>query len=96
MQNGINGLKVDDQWCDDLVEVKVRVEEFFGGRFSEGSQQVRLDNVWFKGITREDNEMLVGAISEAEVKKAVWNCENSKSPGPDEFNFGFLKFCWDI
>jgi len=34
--------------------------------------------------------MLVGAISEAEVKEAVWNCDNSKSPGPDGFNFGFL------
>ena len=55
-----------------------------------------MNNVRFKGITREDNEMLVGAISEAEVKEAIWNCDNSKSHGPDGFNFGFLKFCWDI
>ncbi|XP_068472094.1 uncharacterized protein [Phaseolus vulgaris] len=40
--------------------------------------------------------MLVGIISEDEVKKVVWNCDNSKSPGPDGFNFGFIKFCWDI
>ena len=55
-----------------------------------------MDNVQFKGISREDNEMLVGVISEAEVKEAVWNCDSSKSPGPDGFNFGFIKFCWDI
>jgi len=72
------------------VEVKARVKEFFEGRFSRGErQQVRLDNVRFKGITREDNEMLIGVIFEAEVKEAVWNCDNSKSPGPDGFNFGF-------
>jgi len=50
----------------------------------------------FKGITREDNEMLVRRISEEEVKEAVWNCDSSKSPGPDGFNFGFIKFCCDI
>jgi len=40
--------------------------------------------------------MLVGVISEAKVNEAVWNCDNSKSLSPDGFNFGFLKFCWDI
>jgi len=39
--------------------------------------------------------MLVEDISE-EVKFAVWSCESSKSPGPDGFNFSFLKFCWEI
>jgi len=36
MHNGTNGLKVGDQWCDDLVEVKARVKELFKGRFSRG------------------------------------------------------------
>ena len=34
-------------------------------------------------------------ITEEEVKNVVWNCDNSKSPGPDSFNFGFIKFCWE-
>ena len=29
MQNGISGLKISDQWCDDPVEVKARVKDFF-------------------------------------------------------------------
>jgi len=61
-----------------------------------GSPLVRLDNIRFKGISREDNEMLVESISKEEVKEAVWNCDSSKSPGPNGFNFGFIKFCWDI
>jgi len=36
MQNGINGLKVGDQWCDDPAKVKARVKEFFEDRFSWG------------------------------------------------------------
>jgi len=40
--------------------------------------------------------MLVKHISEEEVKFAMWSCDSSKSPGPDGFNFGFLKFYWEI
>ena len=40
--------------------------------------------------------MLVGIIFKDEVKEAIWNCDSSKSPVPDGFNFGFIKFCWDI
>jgi len=36
MQNRINGIKVGDHWCDDPVEVKVRVKEFFEGRIRGG------------------------------------------------------------
>jgi len=45
--------------------------------------------VSFKTISGADNASLVGIISEEEIKEAIWNCDSSKSPGPDEFNFGF-------
>lgn len=31
-----------------------------------------------------------------EVEEAVWSCEGSKSPGPNGFNFTFIKPCWEI
>ena len=31
-----------------------------------------------------------------EVKAAVWDCDNFKSPGPDGISFGFLKDFWDM
>jgi len=40
--------------------------------------------------------MLIGAFFEEEIRVAVWSCDNSKSPGPDGFNFSFIKLCWDI
>jgi len=55
-----------------------------------------LDNVRFNSISTEENELLVGEFSEEEIRTAVWNCDSSKSPDPDGFNFGFLKFSWDI
>jgi len=40
--------------------------------------------------------LLIADFSEDEIRGAVWNCDSSKSPGPDGFNFGFLKHCWEI
>ena len=29
-----------------------------------------------------------------EIRQAVWDCDNFKSPGPDGINFGFIKEFW--
>ncbi|MCI11439.1 LINE-1 reverse transcriptase like, partial [Trifolium medium] len=31
-----------------------------------------------------------------EVREVIWSCDGNKCPGPDGFNFNFLKACWDI
>ncbi|GKD75383.1 putative RNA-directed DNA polymerase, partial [Tanacetum coccineum] len=31
-----------------------------------------------------------------EVKAAVWDCAGTKAPGPDGFNFNFIKTFWDL
>jgi len=88
---------VDDLWFDNKEVVKDKVRNFFKSRFDrvEGVS-VRLDNAAFSSVSGEENRMLVEAFSEEEVKFTVWSCESSKSPGPNGFNFGFLKFCWEI
>jgi len=96
MRNEINQVEVNDQWCDDKENVKAKVKEFFKARFDGMSEpQVRLDNVRFNSISDEDNALLVGAVFDEEVKDVVWSCDSSKSPGPDGFNFSFIKFCWE-
>ncbi|PNX68012.1 cysteine-rich receptor-like protein kinase, partial [Trifolium pratense] len=37
---------------------------------------------------------LIKPFSLDEVKAAVWDCDNYKSPGPDGINFGFIKDFW--
>ena len=34
-------------------------------------------------------------FTKEEVKETVWQCDDSKSPGPDEFNYNFINNCWD-
>jgi len=81
------------RWCEDKNEVKDKVRDFFEARFIGNEELlVKLDNVRFNSIFREDNQMLVGAFSEEEIKEAVWSCDSSKSPGLDGFNMGFINF----
>ena len=55
---------------------------------------VRLDVVEFKSLSQEDNLSLLAELSEKEVRDAVWQCEGSKSLGPNGFNFNFIKKSW--
>ncbi|XP_068472346.1 uncharacterized protein [Phaseolus vulgaris] len=96
-RNELHGMFVNGRWCEDKEVIKDKVRVYFEDRFArkEGCQ-VRLDNVRFNSISEEDNELLIADFSEDEIRGAVWNCDSSKSPGPDGFNFGFLKHYWEI
>ena len=39
---------------------------------------------------------LVARSEVDEVRDAIWDCESGKCPGPDGFNFWFVKKFWDI
>jgi len=57
---------------------------------------VNLGSVEFKSLTSEMSRNMIDSFSEEEVKDAVWQCGESKSPGPDGFNFNFIQSCWDM
>lgn len=42
-------------------------------------------------IQAADNELLSCPFKKDEIQKAIWDCEPSKSPGPDGFSFDFIK-----
>lgn len=50
----------------------------------------------FRKLSTADASYLESSISGEEIKSAVWDCEGLKAPGPDGFNFKFIKFYWDI
>ena len=65
-RNELHRMFVDGRWCEDKVRV------FFEERFArkEGCQ-VRLDNVRFNSISKEDNEFLIADFSEKEIRDAA-------------------------
>jgi len=84
-------------WCEEPCTVRAEAKKLFENRFkATGDFGVRLDGVEFKSLTQEDNMSLVADFSEKEVREVVWHCDRSKSPGPDGFNFNFIKKSWEF
>jgi len=54
-----------------------------------------LDNIEFQSITHADNIMLIKDIEDTKIKEAINDCGSEKSPGPDGFNFSFIKENWE-
>jgi len=55
------------------------------------NENIRMDNIEFPMIAREDNDMLINKITKEEIKTVVWVYDSSKIPDPYSFNFNFIK-----
>lgn len=95
-KNEIPGLVINGSWTDKVEEVRKGVREFFRNHFSK-SKTKRPKLVASSGdrkLMKEDNKLLTDTFTEKEVIDAISDCDSSKSPGPDGFNFYFIKECW--
>lgn len=56
-----------------------------------------MDVFGYKKLCRERADWLEKEVSMVELKNAVWDCNVSKSPGPDDgFNFKFYRKEWSF
>ena len=93
-RNEVKGVEIGGLWCEEPSTVRAKARRWFENRFRATKDlRVRLDAVEFKSLSMTDNLRLIEGFSETEVRDAVWQCEGSKSPEPDGFNFNFLKNC---
>ncbi|CAL0325442.1 unnamed protein product [Lupinus luteus] len=94
--NVVLGMFIDGVWVDDPPKVKDYIRSFFKDRFAESHwNRPTLDGIDFKCISEEDNVFLTTRFEEAEIRDAVWSCDGDKIPGPDGYNFSFLKKFWE-
>ncbi|KAL5154650.1 LINE-1 retrotransposable element ORF2 protein [Glycine soja] len=90
--NAIQGLLIAGEWVQEPNRVKSAVLNHFKYRFSEQNpNRPTLDGVHFSSLGQGDKECLIARFPEGEIKSAVWACGGDKSPGPDGFNFNFIK-----
>nr|GFB01043.1 RNA-directed DNA polymerase, eukaryota [Tanacetum cinerariifolium] len=87
----------DGVWVDDPSCVKEEFRSHFEDRFNDpgtrrGSINFRFPN-WFSIDQVADLE---SAVSDEEIRKAVWGCGENKSPGPDGFTFEFFRKFWEV
>ncbi|KAF5810041.1 putative RNA-directed DNA polymerase [Helianthus annuus] len=93
--NRLNGLMINGEWVTNPLAIKAHLYEFFSCQFSE-PMAARPGMVCPNLATISDSEasMLVRPFTLEEIKAAVWDCEGDRAPGPDGFNFKFIKRCW--
>ena len=95
--NSLKGVVVDGVWTVEPNKVREEARAFFSQRFLEPNlHRPTLDGITFQTITQQQNNMLVAPFSEEEVRLAIWDCGSDKSPGPDGFNFKFIKMFWPL
>lgn len=95
--NEVLCLSVGERVVEGVEEVRATIKNRFSHNFAK--RQVccpQLLQMPFTQITQEEAVALTVEFSEEEIRRAVWDCESSKSPGPDGFNFFFIKEFWGI
>lgn len=94
--NGLNGLQHDGVWIHEPAHIKAAVEAHFRDIFNgTWSNRPFPEQISLKQVSMEDNNTLISPFSEEEIREVVCQCDGSKSPGPDGFNFKFIKNFWD-
>ncbi|GKU89286.1 hypothetical protein SLEP1_g3443 [Rubroshorea leprosula] len=90
--NGIDGIMRNNVWIGEVSEVKKFIKEYYELKFQEDEwSKPSLEFNDLKQLSSEENNWLTAQFTEEEIKEAVWNCNGSKSLGPDGFNFNFIK-----
>ena len=76
-------------------EVKNMVFEHFQDLYQQAEGcLLSMENYNFRSISQAMACGLEASFSEMEVVAALEECKGDKAPGPDDFNFGFLKKKW--
>ncbi|XP_022030769.1 uncharacterized protein LOC110931693 [Helianthus annuus] len=95
--NRINGLMVNGVWSSDSVVVKEAFFEIFANQFVEPmATRPTISCQNMVSLSTAEANSLVVPFSLTEIKEAIWRCVDDRAPGPDGFNFKFIKNNWDL
>lgn len=95
--NSIRALQVDGGWVQTPEEIRGAVVEYFGRQVATTHwERPKLDGVAFDMLSEDDNRGLIAPFTLEEIEKVVKDSDGNKSPGPDGFNFAFIKEFWHL
>ncbi|KAJ9565161.1 hypothetical protein OSB04_001127 [Centaurea solstitialis] len=82
-KNAVRGLEINDEWVDDLEQVKAHVFDFFKGKFfCTSEEKPTFNSSKTIRISEEEANLLEAPLEEDEVWHAIRDCGSNKSPGP--------------
>nr|GFA96462.1 RNA-directed DNA polymerase, eukaryota, reverse transcriptase zinc-binding domain protein [Tanacetum cinerariifolium] len=94
-QLAIRGVFVNGDWYTDPSVVKEAFLDHFTARFKQPSYgSLKLHMSFPNRLSSDQVGDLDKDISIDKIRKAVWDCGESKSPGPDDFTFEFFRRYW--
>ncbi|GAU27881.1 hypothetical protein TSUD_159750 [Trifolium subterraneum] len=95
--NVIGALRTEVGWVDKPMEVRREIVGYFKRHFSEVRwRRPTLEGLEFPSITSQQRQSLVNPFSVEEVRSVIEESDGNKCPGPDGFNFAFLKGMWEV
>ena len=96
-KNAISSIEVDGSTEDDPSKIKTEAREFFKKIFEEDCPiRPVFEGLNFKCLSQDQAESLIKPFTNEEIDAAVSSCDSDKAPGPDGFNFKFVKSAWDV
>ncbi|GJR49791.1 RNA-directed DNA polymerase, eukaryota [Tanacetum coccineum] len=83
--------------CTDPNLVKEAFHDHFEARFKKPTtNRLKLNFEFSKRLVHDQAADLERRVTRDEIRAAVWNCGENKSPGPDGFTFEFFRRYWDF
>ncbi|PSS08274.1 Endonuclease [Actinidia chinensis var. chinensis] len=96
-KNFIGSVEVEGTWLEEPLDIKTASVNFFSKLFNEEEwQRPKLEGDLLLSLDEDAIDSLESPFLEEEVVQAVKECDNLKAPGPDGFNFSFVKKAWSI
>ena len=83
--------------CVDIAGLRKEAVSYFRNIFQEEIKpRPRFENLEFKRLLPSHISLLTDPFTHKEIDMAVASCEGNKAPGPDGFNFNFVKSSWEV
>jgi hypothetical protein len=96
-RNNLTALRTPRGWVEGPNLVRREVVAFFKDHFEkEVWRRPNLNGITFPQLSLEKVGGLTACFSMEEITEVVMSSDGSKSPGPDGFNFAFIKGFWDL
>nr|GEY78050.1 RNA-directed DNA polymerase, eukaryota [Tanacetum cinerariifolium]GEY78062.1 RNA-directed DNA polymerase, eukaryota [Tanacetum cinerariifolium]GEY78064.1 RNA-directed DNA polymerase, eukaryota [Tanacetum cinerariifolium] len=93
----VKGVMIEGEWVDDPSKVKDEFRDYFASRLCDPGIRHGVINFNFPNrLNIDQSGELEAPISRDEIRRAVWDCGENKSPGPDGFTFEFFRRFWNI
>ena len=96
----IHSLNQDEGIIEGQNELKSYITNYYKGLFGPPDagnfslDESRTDDI--PQILEVENAFLTSPFTEKEVRKAVFQMEHNKAPGPDGFPAEFYQYFWDV